>query len=498
MAAAPEHQETPDLQQTPLAGALCRLAGEEREIWHMPGHYGTRAWPDWLKNNLSRMDTTELPMTDDLNRPTGPARQAMALAAEAFGAGVTRFITSGTTTAIQIMLALACGRRGSLLLPRSVHMSIVHAAALLDLNLCWLESSELPDSLLPFSLLPRVTASAVEQALVRNPGCRAVFVTSPDYYGVCPDLAAIADVAHRHDVILLVDEAHGAHLAFGGDLLPTGAMSAGADICVQSGHKTLPVLTPGAMIHLSAAALSAGRIDASGLDRLIPVFQTSSPSFPIAATLDYARSWLQASGNQAVIRQLGYLDQFEADLPEGLSCSSRISGRDPLRLVIAVDAEKTGIAAGRLAQELAAGGIDIEFADLTRLVLIPSLVQPEAAWQQLAASLRQIIKDKDRSLRQQNLLSALESEWRYWLSARPESAMPPGDALLVTRQLRQVPLLQAAGLISARAVLPYPPGIPLIWPGEYLCTDRVDFLRRLMENNISITGIDEQRLWVLA
>ena len=497
MASAPESQKTPDLLQVPLAGALWRLAGEERAIWHMPGHNGTRAWPQWLKNTLSAMDTTELSMTDDLNRPTGPARQAMELAASAFGAGSTRFITSGTTTGIQIMLALVCGRHGRLLLPRTVHQSVVHAAALLDLDICWLESSDLPDSLLPFGLLPRVTAAAVEQALTRNPGCRSVLITSPDYYGICPDLTAIAAVVHRHDAVLMVDEAHGAHLAFGGDLLPTAAMSAGADVCVQSGHKTLPVLTPGAMIHLSAAALAAKRIDDAGLDRLIPVFQTSSPSFPIAATLDYARFWLQTIGKQAIIRQLAYLDQFAADLPAGLSCSARIGGRDPLRLVIAADADLTGITAGKLAQQLAAAGVDIEFADLTRLVLIPSLSQPEAAWQQLAVCLRQLTENPDKSCRQQNSLTTLESEWRYWLSARPEAAMAPGDALLGNHSIRQIPLRQAAGMISARAILPYPPGIPLIWPGEYLCADRVDFLRRLMENNISITGVDEQSLLVL-
>ncbi len=439
--------------------------------------------------SLAEFDVTELPQTDDLNRPTGPALEAMSLAAAAFGAGVTRFITSGTTTALHIMLALVVGRGGSLFLPRGVHQSVVHAAALLDLQLNWLEAQPLAGEQANYGLLPLVTAEQVESALDRHPACSTVFLTSPDYYGFCPDLTAIAEVVHRHGAQLIVDEAHGAHLAFGGSQFPVSALRAGADACVQSGHKTLPVMTPGAMIHLSAAALSAGRISLARLDSLIPVFQTSSPSFPVAATLDYARAWLSQSGQAAIDGQLDCLARFRAALPPGLGCTPLAANHDPLRVVLAAEPGQPPLAAHALAAQLAAAGIDIEFADLTRLVLIPSLLQPTEAWQQLTAVLQQITLTFGNK--------ELEKEWQLLLGQAPETALPPGDVLFGRHPLQRLPLTQAAGRISARAILPYPPGIPLIWPGEKLDHKRVDFLRRLLENNISISGLDQDSLWVL-
>jgi arginine decarboxylase len=502
----PIFQPCPDDRKMPLVAALLRFAGSNRTSWHMPGHGGGQAWPSWLKSALTEIDVTELPQTDDLNQPAGPALQAMDLAAAAFGAGVTRFITSGSTSALQIMLALCVGRGGRLLLPRAVHQSAAHAAALLNLDLCWLNAQSLPSGLAGFGLLPLPTPADVENALCRHPDCRAVLLTAPDYYGFCPDLAAIARITHRYGALLLVDEAHGAHLSFGAGLLPVDAMGAGADACVQSGHKTLPVLTPGAFLHLSAGALAEGRVSAAELDRMIPVFQTSSPSFPIAATLDYARAWLTECGHMAIRRQLEFLADFSATMPDGLFCSS-VSARpdpdtaiwrDPLRLVLACRPEAPYQTAQALDKGLAAAGIDIEFADLNRLVLLPGLQQPAEAWRRLSDALRHLDESGVCLFTRPNDRIALEDEWRILLAGLPEAALLPGDALFGRHRLRQVPLAQSAGLISARSILPYPPGIPLIWPGERLDKNRVDFLRRLSENNISIAGIDQDNLWVLA
>ena len=488
----------------PLVQSLLRLAEQRRTSWHMPGHAGGRGFPDWLQNALVSLDVTELPLTDDLNMPAGPARQAMELAAAAFGAGLTRFITGGSTAALQIMLAMTIGRGGQLLLPRHVHQSVVHTAALLDFDLIWLESEDMPDPHCRFNMLPLVTPEHVERALTSHPDCQAVLLTSPDYYGYCLDLRSIAEITRRHGTLLLIDEAHGAHFAFGRGRLPAGAMASGADAAVQSGHKTLPVLTPGAMLHISAGALEQGRITIGQVDRFLPVFQTSSPSFPIAATLDFARDWLEREGSDAIQKQLSCLGRFRHGMPPGLICSPLDARpdphlpfrRDPLRLVLALQDKNRPGAARLLARALSGSGIDVEFADLSRIVLIPSLSQTQQDWLELADALTHLtakaIEDSPVDA------GDLETEWRHWLKAAPDAVLTPGEALFGRHRQILVEAGKAAGRVSARSVLPYPPGIPLVWPGERLDGDRVDFLTRLSENKINVSGNDKQGFWVLA
>ena len=567
----------PDRASAPLASSLLHFAESRRQSWHIPGHDGGSLWPDWLKDHLSAMDVTELPLTDDLNRPEGPARLAMEWAASAFGAGVTRFITTGSTTALYIMLAFAVGRQGTLLVSRCCHQSVVHAAALLDLDLRYLPATGFPapdqnavlmsdslasrtpvrrnpaypDKMNPpprLTLLPLNKIQDVERALKLNPGCKAILLTAPDYYGGCADLQEIARLAHAAGVLVLVDEAHGAHLSFCPELLPGSAMAAGADACVQSGHKTLPVLTQGAYLHLSARAISAGLLDQADLDRLIPVFQTSSPSFPIAATLDFTRAFLAMHGDRLVREQKKQHDLFAEALPPELTCqpwplnpsasrqmldgrsdlATRLS-RDPMRLILTTSDPDQACLIRRLAECLTAAGIDIEFSDLTRLVLIPSLGQPQEKWKKLADVLRRSMPKAIFSATQAGSgsisiaamsarLFALEDEWRRWLADRPEKVLAPGDALFGSgssgaghifpaaartkptsgRSLQWLPLGKSAGHIAAAAISPYPPGIPLIWPGERLDQDRVDFLRKLLENKTSISGIVQEKLLVLA
>jgi arginine/lysine/ornithine decarboxylase len=514
-------------RQAPLLDALLAHAQSGRSGWHTPGHNAGRAWPEWFRQHLTDIDLTELPATDDLNRPTGPARQAMELAAEACGAGLTRFITGGATTAIHIMLACTVGLGGALMVARTCHRSVLHAAALLNLAILPLQQTGFPppDEIAQqprLTLLPQATAADVDKALADNPHCRAILLTSPDYYGGCAATRAIAQVVHRRGALLLVDEAHGAHLSFDQDhRLPQSALAAGADACVQSCHKTLPVLTGGAFLHIGRTAAASGRLAAAGLDRLIPVFQTSSPPFPIAASLDFARWQLSESGAARINQQMAYLAAFRGGLHSRLTCQpdrttarpvqpdSNGLDRDPLRLVITTRDEDDVSAIPWLARQLYDNGVDIEFSDLTRLVLIPSLWQQESEWIQLARILHAAAASTGSADRSQNVRSrsrcsrrllALEATWlSAWQPARlAQQVLPLQEALLADRPVRQAPLAETAGLTAARTVAPYPPGIALIWPGERIDQDSVDFMRLLLENNISISGIDAGKVQVFA
>jgi lysine decarboxylase len=283
----------------------------------------------------------------------------------------------------------------------------------------------------------------------------------------------------------------------------------------------LPVLTGGAFLHIGRTAAASGRLAAAGLDRLIPVFQTSSPPFPIAASLDFARWQLSESGAARINQQMAYLAAFRGGLHSRLTCQpdrttarpvqpdSNGLDRDPLRLVITTRDEDDVSAIPWLARQLYDNGVDIEFSDLTRLVLIPSLWQQESEWIQLARILHAAAASTGSADRSQNVRSrsrcsrrllALEATWlSAWQPARlAQQVLPLQEALLADRPVRQAPLAETAGLTAARTVAPYPPGIALIWPGERIDQDSVDFMRLLLENNISISGIDAGKVQVFA
>lgn len=475
----------------------------------MPGHNSARGFPFWLKSNLANLDVTELPGTDDLNRPFAAAREAMELAAGAFGSGHTRFITSGSTTAIQIMLACAVGHGAKILVSRCCHQSVISAAAILDLDIVWYCQSETEDfsngkiraEKKRFSLLYQPGAKGLEAYLQQNPDCRAVLITSPDYYGECANLYQIAQLAHKYKVLLLVDEAHGSHFVFNQDEMPVSALAAGADMCVHSGHKTLPVLTPGAWIHISEKAVQERKIDLERLQSLIPVFQTSSPSFAIAATLDYARAFMQKSGHRLIAEQVEQISRINGRLSNELLASSHERNadnfeRDPLRVIITSRNDDSIIPARVLEKYLTESGYNIEFADLTRLVLLPSLFKPKKEWHLLLKKINQIGAkiQPDTSGRLLNL----ENLWRKCLMRQPEPAMSLRESLFDLKRIVYRPLAQAEGCMLARLIAPYPPGIPLFFPGEIIDAKKLDFLRLLIENGINTAGIDQGKIPVIS
>ena len=479
----------------PLLHALAATSSGNAAAWHMPGHLSGRGFSEYFRQLAWRFDTTELPSTDDINQPSGPALIAMQKAAKAFMAGMTRFITCGSTGAIHILLAATAGRKGSLLIPRSSHQSVLYAASLLDLEVLFLDANSekqtearVPagvDPLLTFHannpfLFQPVSAASVEQALKDHPQCKTVLITSPDYYGQCCDIRRIARICHQQGACLLVDEAHGAHLPFSEKTRHYCAMASGADACVQSGHKTLPVLTQGAYLHVSRQAIETSRISEHRIASLIPVYQTSSPSFLIAASLDYARAIMEQQGEALMTRQISLLSSFISKMTPRFSfplspasdhqqpVSGRLLIKDPIRVVMAAGCPSKAMPAGILKERLAAAGTQIEFADLIRLVLIPSLFHESAEWDQLTAVFYSLYDNgyADIGLDRQIELLEVQRNWQLCLRTLPESVMKPGDVLFGTHPSEKIYLRQAEGSISAQALIPYPPGIPLIWPGE--------------------------------
>ncbi len=435
-------------------------AQEGRVSFHMPGHKMRRG-------EASRRDTTELPTTDDLHEPQGPYRELAQRLRRLYGAGASLPLVGGSTRGVQLMILTALRPGETLLLPRDAHLSAWSACALGGV-----EAVPIPLRLDEETGLAELAEEDVLTAMEAHPEARALLLTRPDYYGRLPDYGRIAQAARARGLKLLVDEAHGAHLRFLG---LTDAEALGADLWTQSLHKTLPALTPCAVLHLrSAGDLPAAR-------RLHRMLETSSPSSLLLHSMERALDELEAGGEE----KLKKLAQRCTALRKELSADARFRGTaafaaryalDPTRLVI--DVRGTGLSGTAAAEALRAQNVDVEMAGESTLVCLPSIASEEADFDALRRALQ-----------------ALPVGERAVPAAEP---LPrPGMRACSVREaafgaVRGVPLERAAGCIAAGSVGLYPPGVPLCAPGERLTEESARALRRAQERGRTVFGLDAE------
>lgn len=409
---------------------------------HTPGHAGRAEPLRGLLGGALALDVTELPPTDSLYEAIGSIKEAEEKAAAAFGAACTLFSAGGATLCIQAMLRLvSLGGAKKIICARGAHRSAVSAMALLGLTPVWLWPAPAPGSALPGVVTPQ----AVETALAAESGAAAVYLTSPNYWGERANIAAIAAACHRHGVPLLVDCAHGAHLHY----LENGAahpLAQGADLVCDSAHKTLPVLTGGAWLHLGA---HAGFTRGSAKDAMA-LFGSSSPDYLILLSLDLARAWGQHAGTEAFAALRTQVDKLRGRLSGLGFAPPPACSPDPVRLTL--DVGHRGLSGARADALLRAQGVFSEMHDDVHLVLLPSPFLDDADFERLFRAFAAL---PGGGAPVEPLRTALP---------HPQAAMTPGEALHAPAMRLPVRLL--AGRVAAEGVSPCPPGIPLICPGE--------------------------------
>ena len=584
----------------PLYDALLEYARGARAVFHMPGHKLGRGFirpgaftaqgdiiqpgaitmqgditqsdafsmqgdftqpggfmPPGVFDRPALFDVTELDETDDLHSPHGPLLEAQRLAAGAFGAGRTWFLVNGSSCGIFAMIAANCAAGQKLLIARDFHYSAYNAMRFARTRPVFMNIGGGADGITgPGAIL---NPSGVERALYEHPDASALYLTRPGYYGDVCDIAEITRLAHKRGVTVLVDEAHGAHLAFL-DRLPASALAGGADFCVQSAHKTLPAFTQCAYAHISDKKLAGDPSAAGRLSEALVAFQTSSPSFLLTASLDYAREYMQANGAKELDRIAGNCERFYmrmaaagfgvpqlyASLPAATptdtpalsvrqpalaSCdaTTRINrqsappnaapsryGRDITRLVLSTrPLGLSGVETGRLLWSRY--GIGIETSDPSHIVMITGVADKDGdfalladALEQIAASQMQkgapasghsadiasvietsmdgvIYGDKSAAHRQHRLESTSACE-----GGRAETALTGGDYDFITslhEKKARAPLHMAEGRAAAEMVTPYPPGIPLLCPGETVTSGVIGEIRRLLDSGVMVKGI---------
>ncbi|HZG55829.1 aminotransferase class I/II-fold pyridoxal phosphate-dependent enzyme [Paenibacillus sp.] len=473
--------------EAPLVEALWEYTRRRRAGFHVPGHKAGAAYangdaPDWL-SAVGVVDATELPGLDDLHAPMGAIEAAQTLAAACFGADRTFFLVGGSTAGNLAAIQAAVAPGELVVMQRDVHKSAIHALMLRGAGAVFVA----PRTDAATGLPGAVEAAAIARALDEHPEARAVFVTRPNYYGIAGELREIADVAHARNVPLIVDEAHGAH--FGRHpRFPASALACGADVVVQSTHKMLPALTMGAMLHVRGNRLPADRIGA-----FLHMLQSSSPSYPILASLDWARRELQARGSELFDPALQAIDRWRAEGREGAFARFETSvAEDPLKLLLR---DREGTLSGyELLAQLAERGVYTEMANERYALLACSAATSYEELERLRAALYEIAlrfpaKKKENP---QNFANSIALGTNS--VSKPVFFSAYGANANAESEVTAVPLERAEGEISAEMIVPYPPGIPALYPGERVEGETVAALLQLRAYGAAVQGAKDREL----
>lgn len=461
----------------PLYKAIMEYSRSNPTIFHMPGHKLGKGIPLDYVQNLLHLDVTEIPGTDNLHLPQGVIGEAQERAAEAFGSDKTHFLVNGSTSGVHAMVLAMCRPGDKLIVSRNCHKSVIAGMMLAGVNPVYIKP-EIQDY---FGIPTAIPPSAVEAALEEHPDAVGVLITSPNYYGICCDVETISHITRSRGKILAVDEAHGCHLKFNSSL-PQCSMEAGADICVQSAHKTLPALTQGAYLHIRGSS-----VDKERLEFYLGTLQTSSPSYIIMTFLDIARAIMERDGFcliEDVIKNTSWLSDklCSSNKLVMLKEEDLIHGRyDRTRVVINVKALGiTGFEADRILR--GRFNIQVEMADLYNIVGIATIADKEEDFFRLYAALDQVSEELKN-------LAPLTDIYFKQLSI-PEQRIELKEAMQCKG--RKMELSTAVGKTSLQMITPYPPGVPVICPGEIILDDTVEYIYNIIKSGGIVQGVGDK------
>ncbi len=471
--------------RTPLMDTLIRHAKREVVSFHTPGHKNGQGIDPKLRaytgRNVWRMDVTVFPEVDSLHDPVGPIKKAQALMAQAYGVKYSQFLINGSSCGNMAMLMASCHPGDSVILSRNAHKSTLSGVIMSGIWPIWIQ----PKVDQHLDIIFDSDAAQIEEALRQYPEAKAVFVTSPTYHGVVTDLKKIADLCHSKGKMLLVDEAHGAHLKFHKDL-PMSAVEAGADMCVQSTHKILSAMSQGSVLHINSDAVDINRVR-----KILSILQTTSPNYVTLASLDAARRQAYFHGEKIFSRVMKLAEMARERINKLQRIYAitqgeiRAKGYDLDVTKLTFNVTRTGLS-GHDVEELLAHKyqIQVDCADLFNLIAIMGVGTTKKDVERLVAA----IEDIDR------MDVGKEKNWVFQLpSLSTEMVMTPRDVFL-QQTAKRVPLRKSVGHISAQTLTPYPPGIPVLIPGERITQEIVEFLEDLAEKDVRISGQETEEL----
>ena len=466
--------------QTPIYSALCRYRDEENLRLHMPGHAGGRGVNEVLQS-IAAIDVTEVEGMDDFHLPQGIIAESQRLMAKAAGAGESFYLVNGASSGIHALFMSMAAEGEKILLPRNCHRSFYSGMVLSGAMPVYIPN-QIDDEL---GLELSVKVSEIEKCLSQNPDIMTIFITSPSYFGTCSDIESIAALAGQYQKYVLVDEAHGGHFPFHKDY-PASALAQGAMAAVNGLHKTWPVLNQGGCLHIKS-----GFPEHERLRQAVSLLTTTSPSYPLLASMELARLFMEQEGHSRLEQAGQWSKEYKDKINQirGLHCHNEelkekadIKGIDPLKVLISIPGlQLSGYQMGSILKEKY--HIQVEMETEHSVLAMFSLLHDKSDWERFYKALQKVAADyegsKKRSLR---------------IEPPPAAKVVLSPRRAFKSAKKQVKLAESLNLISGEMIAVYPPGIPCLLPGECITGEVLNYLHHVIDSGARIQGPEEPTL----
>ncbi|WP_139377661.1 aminotransferase class I/II-fold pyridoxal phosphate-dependent enzyme [Solibacillus isronensis] len=448
----------------PIVQALKKFVADDPQSFHVPGHKNglLSNLPNEIKQAL-KYDVTELTGLDDFHHPEEAIQQAEQLLASTYGASRSFFLVNGSTVGNLAMIYATCETGDTVLVQRNAHKSIFHALELVGVNPVYVS----PKWDIKSQTAGCIDLKTLEQAVASYPDAKAAIFTYPTYYGVTAnDLAEQIELCHAYKIPVLVDEAHGAHLTVSEEL-PASALDLGADIVVQSAHKTLPAMTMASFLHMKSSSL----VSEQKVNRYLRMLQSSSPSYLLLASLDDARSYV----TNYTEADYAYFIEKRQQFIESLTMATNlqvVEVNDSLKLLV----RAPGYTGFQLKEALEKLHVFVELADAKQVLLILPLLKQEDSYS--ITDLRNRMKEAYTHLKNFPCIENTDEieSFETITITQPEYSFEE----IEKAEKEWIPYMRAVGRIAATTIIPYPPGIPLLVQGEKITGAQISQLEELL------------------
>ncbi len=468
--------------KAPVLEAMTQHLQNRVVPFDVPGHKGGRGnseLTDFLGKSCLKADVNSMKPLDNLCHPVSVIKEAQDLAAEAFGAKTAFFIVNGTTGSVQTMIMTACKSGDKIIMPRNVHRSAINALVVNGAIPVYVNPGTNKELGIPLGM----SVENVKKAIAENPDAKAVLINNPTYYGVCSDLREIVRIAHENNMLALVDEAHGTHFYFG-ENMPVSGMAAGADMAAVSMHKT------GGSLTQSSILLCGSNINSDYVRQVINLTQTTSGSYLLISSLDIARKNLALNGKSIFKKTVQFAEYARNEINKlggyyafGNELCDNNAFFDFDKTKLSVHTRDIGLAGIEVYDILRDDyGIQIEFGDIGNILAIISAGDRALEIERLISSLSEIkrLYSKDKT-------GMFDHEY-----INPEVITAPQKAFYSNK--KSVPINQSSGMVCGEFVMCYPPGIPILAPGEKITDEIINYINYAKEKGCFMTGTQDMKI----